>query len=75
MSFKPEKGDNWFITLQGGGNTALAFGSGQKFNDCCNFVDRLGVSAGIGVGKWHNPYFATRLMVDYNWLSNPHESR
>lgn len=71
VSFKPQKG-NWFISLQGGGNLAYALGSSAGKNTSREFKDLLGVSAGLGVGKWHNPYFGTRLMVDYAWLANPY---
>lgn len=72
VSFKKgTSGDNWFITIQGGGNIPFALG-GADVTDGIDFADRLGVSAGLAVGKWHNPFFGTRLMVDYNWLSNPY---
>ncbi|MDO5035596.1 MAG: OmpA family protein [Porphyromonas sp.] len=73
VSFKREKG-NWFISLQGGGNMAFALGTDAAVANDVEFQDRLGVSAGIALGKWHNPYFGTRLMVDYNWIANPYVS-
>lgn len=70
VSFKKNKAsDNWFIQLQGGTNIVQGFGTGTLVGEP-KFLDRLGYSAGLGIGKWHNPYFGTRLMIDWNWLVN-----
>ncbi|MDO5017022.1 MAG: OmpA family protein [Porphyromonas sp.] len=65
-------GNNWFITLQGGIDYGFGwdlFKSEPKTD--AGFSDRMNYSAGIALGKWHTPYFATRLMLDWNWLTDP----
>lgn len=70
VSFKKNSAsDNWFIQLQGGTNILQGFSSAKMLGNP-SFVDRLGYSAGLGIGKWHNPYFGTRLMIDWNWMTN-----
>ena len=70
VSFKKNKAsDNWFIQLQGGVNVLQGF-SAKSPVDNASLTDRLGYSAGLGIGKWHNPYFGTRLMIDWNWITN-----
>ncbi len=72
VAFQPTKG-NWFITLQGGVDYAFGWGlfkSTPKTN--AKFMDRMNYTAGLGIGKWHNPYFGTRLMLDWNWITNPY---
>lgn len=72
IAFKPES--KWFLGLYGG--VQYGFGVSQsgplagasKFD----YVGRLGESAGIALGRWHNPYFGTRLMIDWNRISNPY---
>lgn len=75
VAFQPNKG-NWFITLQGGIDYAFGWG---LFTDTdktdAKFMDRMNYSAGLGIGKWHNPYFGTRLMLDWNWITNPYQSK
>ena len=64
VSFQQNNGgDNWFIQLRGGSNYGLAFSSTKVAAD--DFASRLGWNAGIGVGKWFNPYFASRVLVDF----------
>lgn len=56
-------GSRWFIDIQGGG-VILPLG---EANNKADFMDR--VSWGmpmLGIGAWHNPYFATRLQL-YGW--------
>lgn len=48
--------DNWFITLQGG---VSILGNGG--NPYAKFEDRLTFTPSVAVGKWHNPYYATRI--------------
>lgn len=67
-------GDNWFISLQGGTNLVQGF-SKEKTRCGLKHTDRLGISAGLGIGKWHNPYFGTRLMIDYNLLRSPYSKQ
>lgn len=74
VAFEPTT-RNWFVTLQGG--IDYAFGRGlfkdaPKTDTDAKFADLMNYSAGIGIGKWHNPYFGTRLMIDWNWITNPY---
>ena len=67
VAFKPAS--KWFLTLQGGVNNIYSFtGAPNEFG----FVDRMGYNAGLGFGTWWNPYFGTRLMVEWNWVRNPY---
>ncbi|MBR8712194.1 OmpA family protein [Porphyromonas levii] len=75
VAFLPNSG-NWFITLQGGVDYAFGWGLFTDTNKTdAKFMDRMNYSAGLGIGKWHNPYFGTRLMLDWNWITNPYESK
>lgn len=49
---------HWFLTLQGGVNAQFL---GE--NESQDIVKRLYVMPTLSVGKWHNPYFATRLQL------------
>lgn len=49
---------NWFITLQGGASV-MALGN----NGDAKFSDRLTFTPSIAVGKYFNPYFASRIKV------------
>lgn len=72
VAFEPTT-RNWFITLQGGIDYAFGWGlfkNTPKTN--AKFADRMNYTAGLGIGKWHNPYFGTRLMIDWNWVTNPY---
>lgn len=75
VAFLPNSG-NWFITLQGGVDYAFGWGliTDTPKTDA-KFMDRMNYSAGLGIGKWHNPYFGTRLMLDWNWITNPYEPK
>lgn len=50
---------HWFIDLQAGA-AMLPLG---EANNKAAFMDRVGVVPQLAVGKWHEPYFATRLRV------------
>lgn len=52
-------GDNWFMTLQGG--VAAQFLNDNNNKD---FFDRLGLIGSFSLGKYHNPFFATRLQIN-----------
>lgn len=49
---------HWFLTLQGGVNAQFL-----EENESQDIVNRLRVMPTLSLGKWHNPYFATRLQV------------
>jgi len=51
-------GGHWFITLQGGVSAQFLEG-----NESQDIVKRLHVMPTLSIGKWHNPYFGTRLQV------------
>lgn len=57
-AFEKSTSHNWFIVLQGG---ASALGNG--YNDHVKLGDRLFFTPSLSVGKWHTPYYATRLKV------------
>lgn len=70
VSFAKNKGsDNWFISLQGGASIIEGF-SRVALQKEATFVNRLGYTGAIGFGKWHNPYFGTRLSIDYNYFKD-----
>lgn len=48
--------DHWFIDIAGGAGMALS-----GWNNDVDFVDRLSIVPTFGIGKWHEPYFGTRL--------------
>lgn len=50
---------NWFMTFLGGASI-----SGNGDNGQAMFKDRLSFTPSLAVGKWHNPYFATRLKAE-----------
>ncbi len=56
--FEKNPSANWFITFQGGASI-MSRGS----NSAAKFADRLTFTPSLSVGKWFNPYFATRLKV------------
>ena len=64
-------GGKWFLTLQGGVNNTFSV-TGRTVNDNWNVGEWLGYNAGLGIGTWWNPYFGTRLMIEWNWLRNPY---
>ncbi|WP_316930947.1 OmpA family protein [Porphyromonas gingivicanis] len=49
---------HWFLTLQGGVSAQFL-----EENESQEILNRLHVMPTISLGKWHNPYFATRLQV------------
>ena len=69
VSFSKQKG-NWFISLQGGGSILQGLTDRKVSPSCATFTDRIGYTGAIAVGKWHNPYFGTRLSVDYNYFKD-----
>lgn len=62
-------GGKWFLTLKGGVNFPMAFTSVKTDADFFS-VDNMGYNAGLGLGTWWNPYFGTRLMIDWNAFKN-----
>lgn len=50
---------NWFITFQGG---ASVLGNGD--NGKAKFSDRITFTPSLAIGKWHKPYYATRLKIN-----------
>lgn len=59
VSYDKGASHNWFTTFLGGASI-----SGNGHNSEAVFKDRLSFSPSLAVGKWHNPYFATRLKVE-----------
>ncbi len=53
-------GHNWFITLQGG--VSAQFVGDNENADL--FKDRLALAPSFSIGKYHNPFFATRLQFN-----------
>ncbi|OAV64462.1 hypothetical protein Barb6_03239 [Bacteroidales bacterium Barb6] len=59
--FKHNKsGDNWFISVAGGGSILLA----DWNSDATNFSDRLNIAPQVSFGKWFNPYIAFRVQFN-----------
>lgn len=56
--FEKKPSANWFITFQGG----VSIMDGGS-NGVAKFGDRLTFTPSLAVGKWFNPYFATRIKV------------
>lgn len=49
--------DHWFIDVQGGiGVSLFGYNRDQK-----SFGDRLNITPTLAIGKWHEPYFGTRV--------------
>lgn len=69
VAFEPTS-SHWFIQALGGINvpfyTHWKDGAVVKSQRDADFGDKYSWSAGIAVGQWHNPYFGTRLALDYN---------
>lgn len=58
--FNRDKGsDHWFIDIQGGVGM-LPFG---EANNAAELVDRIYPIPTLAVGKWHEPWFATRVQL------------
>jgi OOP family OmpA-OmpF porin len=59
-NFKKNKaGDNWFISLAGGGSILLGDDNGKT-----SFGSRLNFAPQFSLGKWFNPYLAFRLQLN-----------
>ena len=58
VAFAHEPGANYFISLAGGVGAMFLEG-----NNMPKLTDRLSWTAALSLGKWHNPYYATRLKV------------
>ncbi|MDY3089723.1 MAG: OmpA family protein [Porphyromonas sp.] len=59
VSYEKSTPNNWFITFQGGASI-LANGDNSK----AKFSERLTFTPSLAVGKWHSPYYATRLKAE-----------
>lgn len=59
VSYEKTTKSNWFITLQGG---AAVMHNGDNANP--SFSDRVTFLPSLAVGKWHSPYYATRLKAN-----------
>jgi outer membrane protein OmpA-like peptidoglycan-associated protein len=58
-NFKKNKaGDNWFISIAGGGSMLIGDDNGQA-----SFSERLNINPQLSFGKWFNPYFAFRVQL------------
>jgi outer membrane protein OmpA-like peptidoglycan-associated protein len=58
-NFKKNKaGDNWFISLAGGGAMLIGDDNGKA-----SFADRLNINPQIAFGKWFQPYFGFRVQL------------
>ena len=58
VAFAHEPGANHFISLAGGVGAMFLEG-----NNTPKLTDRLSWTAALSIGKWHSPYYATRLKV------------
>lgn len=70
VAFEPSS-KHWFIQLFGGINVPayVFWKEGRTGYDAlknAEFKDKYSWSAGFAFGQWHNPYFGTRLAIDYN---------
>lgn len=69
VAFEPSS-KHWFIQLFGGINVPgfAHWKEGGIYDTVKNapFADKFSWSAGFSFGQWHNPYFGTRLAIDYN---------
>ena len=61
--FEQDPAAHWFIELHGG---AAMLPFGNKANKDAEFVDRISPVVSLSFGRWHSPYFATRLR-GYAW--------
>ncbi|MDR1343993.1 MAG: OmpA family protein [Tannerellaceae bacterium] len=58
-NFKKNKaGDNWFISIAGGGSMLIG-----DDNEQAKIVDRLNINPQLSFGKWFNPYVALRIQM------------
>lgn len=58
VAFAHEPGANHFISLAGGVGAMFLEG-----NNTPKLTDRLSWTAALSIGKWHSPYYATRLKI------------
>ena len=58
VAFEHKPGANYFITLGGGVGAMFLEGNNKP-----SLTDRLSWNASLAIGKWHNPYYATRLKL------------
>ncbi|MDR2969065.1 MAG: OmpA family protein [Tannerellaceae bacterium] len=59
-NFKKNKaGDNWFISIAGGGSVLLG-----DHNPNANFGDRINIAPSFSVGKWYSPTIGFRVQVN-----------
>lgn len=69
VAFEPT-GSHWFIQALGGINVPMFTSwdktTGAQAQKDAAFGDKFSWSAGVAFGQWHNPYFGTRLAIDYN---------
>lgn len=56
VAFEHKPGANYFISLSGGVGAMFLEGNNKP-----SLTDRLSWNAALAIGKWHNPYYATRL--------------
>lgn len=59
LVFEKSSSTGWFVTLQGGADF-MAF----KKNNIVPFTKRIEIMPSLSIGKFINPYFATRLQVN-----------
>lgn len=52
-------GSNWFLSIQGGANCFVGMPKG-----CEDFFGRIKPTVSVQLGKWHSPFFGTRLSAD-----------
>ena len=52
-------GSNWFLSIQGGANCFIGMPKG-----CEDFFGRIKPTVSLQLGKWHSPFFGTRLSAD-----------
>lgn len=52
-------GSNWFLFIQGGANCFVGMPKG-----CEDFFGRIKPTVSVQLGKWHSPFFGTRLSAD-----------
>jgi outer membrane protein OmpA-like peptidoglycan-associated protein len=58
-NFKKNKaGDNWFISIAGGGSILIG-----DDNDQASLSERLNISPQLSFGKWFNPYVGFRIQL------------
>lgn len=58
VAYDKSTSHNWFITFQGGASVMMNGDNAQP-----KLVDRLFFTPSLSVGKWHKPYYATRLKI------------